>query len=167
MYKVYLLLGSNLGNRQELLDKACLELVDALLPDYSEVSSLEEAVQSSKVYETLPWGFESNDKFLNMAFTCITELEPEAVLKACLDIETALGRVREGAQFNEKGERIYASRYIDIDILLIYQWQQNKDNPNGYWQSINVNTPALVVPHPRLHEREFAKRTLRDLKIKI
>ena len=121
LYRVYLLLGSNMGDREEILDRAVLELIDALLPDYTEVYSLNEAVNTSALYETEPWGFECKDKFMNQAFTCITELPPHKVLEECLRIERELGRVRNGAQFNEKGERVYSSRPIDIDILLAYE----------------------------------------------
>ena len=52
MYKVYLLLGSNMGDRQAMLDSANLELIDALLPDYLEVAELGDAVNTSQVMET-------------------------------------------------------------------------------------------------------------------
>ena len=108
-----------MGNREEVLNEANIELIERLLPDYLEVASLEDAVATSNVLESEPWGFESPDKFLNQAFACITNLEPEQVLLACLDIEKDLGRVRSGEQFNDNGERVYQSRVIDIDILLI------------------------------------------------
>ena len=101
LYRVYLLLGSNMGDREEILDRAVLELIDALLPDYTEVYSLNEAVNTSALYETEPWGFECKDKFMNQAFTCITELPPHKVLEECLRIERELGRVRNGAQFKD------------------------------------------------------------------
>ena len=93
-----------MGNREEILNEANIELIERLLPDYFEVASLDDAVATSSVLETEPWGFESPDKFLNQAFACITNLEPEQVLEACLDIEKDLGRVRSGKQINEKGE---------------------------------------------------------------
>lgn len=194
LYKVYLLLGSNMGNREEILEQAVLNLIDALLPDYTEVASLAEAVNTSALYETEPWGFDSKEKFMNQAFTCITELSPHKVLEECLRIERELGRVREGAQFNGKGERIYASRPIDIDILLFYKQTQlpvaeraddvkdkrkkrgenrimfggkgNKDSKiegeNFSWELCCIDDSNLVVPHPRLHEREFAKLPMRE-----
>jgi len=194
LYKVYLLLGSNMGNREETLEQAVLKLIDALLPDYTEVASLAEAVNTSALYETEPWGFESKEKFMNQAFTCITELPPHKVLEECLRIERELGRVREGAQFNGKGERIYSSRPVDIDILLCYkqipqpaaeraedvnhigkergenkvifgrkgQKNSKRESANFSWELCRVDDSKLVVPHPRLHERAFAKLPMRE-----
>lgn len=187
LYRVYLLLGSNMGDREEILDRAVLELIDALLPDYTEVYSLNEAVNTSALYETEPWGFECKDKFMNQAFTCITELPPHKVLEECLRIERELGRVRNGAQFNEKGERVYSSRPIDIDILLAYEQKTagsgNMENVVGerrnlsgskkrqggkrgdgnfVWELCRIDDEDLLVPHPRLHEREFAKLPMRE-----
>ena len=156
-YKVYLLLGSNMGNREEVLNEANIELSERLLPDYLEVASLEDAVATSKVLETEPWGFDSKDKFLNQAFSCVTNLEPKEVLKACLDIEKDLGRVRSGKQFDKDGNRIYQSRVIDIDILLIEKMVGDK------WDLVAINEPDLIVPHPRLKEREFAMKPLKEL----
>ncbi len=117
MYRVYILLGSNLGDREQYLSDAVMELMDRLMPDYLEVASLAEAVNTSEVIESEPIGFSCPDKFLNQTFCCLTEYEPHQVLEICQEIETELGRVRTGAQYNEKGERIYQSRCIDIDIL--------------------------------------------------
>ena len=158
LQRVYLLLGSNLGDREAILEQAVIELVDRLLPDYMVIDSLEEAVNTSKVYESEPWGFNSKDKFLNQAFCCVTELEPEEVLSACLEIEKELGRERVGEQFNEQGERVYSSRLIDIDVLLI----EEKIDSNK-WEWVAFNSPTLSVPHPRLKEREFALKPLREI----
>ncbi len=158
MQRVYLLLGSNLGDREAIMEQAVIELVDRLLPDYMVIGSLEEAVNTSKVYESEPWGFDSSNKFLNQAFCCVTELNPEEILKVCLEIEEELGRERKVAQFNEKGERVYTSRLIDIDILLI---EEKVDSDK--WEWITINSSSLTVPHPRLKEREFALKPLREI----
>lgn len=158
MYRVYLLLGSNLGDRQAMLDSANLELIDALLPDYLEVGSLDEAVNTSQVMETEPWGFSTPDKFLNQSFCCITEYAPEQVLEICQRIEVELGRERKAPQFNEKGERIYESRVIDIDILAVERSNGEK------WEEIKVNTPNLTIPHPQLKTRDFAAKLYKKLK---
>jgi 2-amino-4-hydroxy-6-hydroxymethyldihydropteridine diphosphokinase len=158
MYRVYLLLGSNMGDRKAVMEQATIELIDALLPDYLEIGSLGEAVNTSQMYETEPWGFESPDKFMNQAFCCVTELEPQQVLSECLRIEKELGRVRSGERFDTQGNRIYTSRVIDIDILIIDRQEGEK------WVPIQINTPNLVVPHPRLPEREFALKPLREIR---
>ena len=164
LFKVYLLLGSNMGDREQIVNDAVTELIDALLPDYLEVESLDDAVNTSALYETEPWGFESDNKFINQAFTCITELEPQQVLAECLRIEKELGRVRTGSQFDKDGNRIYTSRPIDIDILLMYEktLSGNKGNRKESWNLCTINEENLVVPHPRMKEREFAKKPMRE-----
>ncbi len=161
MYKVYLLLGSNMGDRQAMLDSANIELIDALLPDYLVVASLDEAVNTSEVMETQPWGFDTPvEPFLNQSFCCLTEHEPQQVLEICQRIETELGRERKEPQFDAQGKRIYESRPIDIDILAIEQ-----EGAEG-WESVAVNEPNLVVPHPQLESRDFAKKLYMELKEK-
>lgn len=151
MYRVYILLGSNLGDREQYLSDAVMELMDRLMPDYLEVASLAEAVNTSEVMETEPIGFSCPDKFLNQSFCCLTEYEPHQVLEICQEIETELGRVRTGAQYNEKGERIYQSRCIDIDILSMEKQNGEK------WEAVVVDTPDLTIPHPQLKTRPFAR----------
>ncbi|HOF19804.1 MAG TPA: 2-amino-4-hydroxy-6-hydroxymethyldihydropteridine diphosphokinase [Bacteroidales bacterium] len=90
-------------------------------------------VAESPVYETEPWGFTSEISFLNMAVKVETDLSPSGLLGRTLMIEAMMGRLREG-----KG---YKSRIIDIDILL--------------FGSRVIETRALQIPHPRLHERRF------------
>ena len=116
------------------------------------MASLGDAVNTSQVLETEPWGFDAPQKFLNQSFCCLTELEPRQVLEACQRIETELGRVRTAPRFNEAGERIYESRVIDIDILAF-----ERDN-GGVWESVEVSEPDLVIPHPQLQSRDFARR---------
>jgi 2-amino-4-hydroxy-6-hydroxymethyldihydropteridine pyrophosphokinase len=136
MYRAYLILGSNLGDRESLLNQAIMELIDRLLPTYLEVGNLNEAVNTSEILETEPWGFDTPNKFLNQSFCCLTELEPQEVLKTCLEIEKELGRERKGPQFNSKGERIYSSRLIDIDILSMEKFI----GKNGWrWRWIQKN----------------------------
>lgn len=158
MNRVYLLLGSNMGDRQAMLDSANLELIDALLPDYLEVASLGDAVNTSQVLETEPWGFDAPQKFLNQSFCCLTEMEPRQVLEVCQRIETELGRVRTAPRFNEAGERIYESRVIDIDILAF-----EREN-GGAWEAVEVNEEDLVIPHLQLESRDFARKLYDEVK---
>lgn len=159
MYKVYLLLGSNMGDRQAMLDSANLELIDALLPDYLEVASLGDAVNTSQVMETKPWGFDTPvEAFLNQSFCCLTEYEPEQVLEICQRIEVELGREKKAPQFDASGKRVYESRVIDIDILAI-----EKEN-GGKWEAVQVDLPHLSVPHPQLESRDFARKLYDELK---
>ena len=161
MNRVYLLLGSNMGDREATLNEANLELIDSLLPDYLEVASLDDAVNTSEMMETEPWGFSTPvDPFLNQSFCCLTELEPQEVLQVCQRIETELGRERKEPQFDADGKRIYESRPIDIDILAF------EKEVSGEWQTVEVNTPELVIPHPQLQNRDFAAKLYKELKEK-
>ncbi|WP_430427765.1 2-amino-4-hydroxy-6-hydroxymethyldihydropteridine diphosphokinase [Maribacter litoralis] len=100
VYKTALLsIGSNLGNRQLLLQKAIFEI--------GKVAG--EIRQVSATYETPSWGFEGED-FLNACLELQTLLSPNDLLKELLDIETAFGRERNHSES-------YQSRTLDIDII--------------------------------------------------
>ena len=90
-------------------------------------------VQLSSIYESEAWGFEAEQSFLNQAVVVETRLDAQQVLNKALAIEAELGRVRMGNG--------YASRTMDIDILFV------DDNC--------IDTPELIVPHPRIHQRNF------------
>ncbi len=98
MKGIFLLLGTNLGDKAENLNTA-LELInngEIFVVDYSSV------------YETAPWGKEDQGWFLNMVVRVDTLLTPEKLLDTCQEIETEMGRER----IEKWGERV-----IDIDIL--------------------------------------------------
>ena len=90
-------------------------------------------INESRLYETQAWGKTDQPDFINQALAVETPQYPQQILQNILKIETEMGRVR-----TEKWEE----RVIDIDILL-------------YNDEI-VNEPNLVIPHPHLHERNFA-----------
>ncbi len=94
----------------------------------------------SKVYETDPVGFAEQDNFLNIAVEIETALTAQNILGACLGIEAGLGRIRT----IKNGPRV-----IDIDLLL--------------FEDEKYDTPSLVLPHPRMFEREFVLRPLLDI----
>jgi 2-amino-4-hydroxy-6-hydroxymethyldihydropteridine diphosphokinase len=123
MQEVVLMLGSNQGNRSENLEKA-IQMIGELAGDVRKASS---------VYLTQPWGFESQDAFLNQALLMHTSLEPMKLLYVIQKIEKDLGRNR---QIN-----FYTSRTIDIDLIF-------------YGQMI-VKEPELTVPHPLMQLRKF------------
>ena len=95
---VFLLLGSNLGNRKEILNEA-IQLLE------QRVGAV---ILQSKDYETIPWGVTNQPDFLNIAVMVSTELKPQEVLTQTQLIENQLGRVRK-----EK----WGARLIDIDIM--------------------------------------------------
>ncbi len=96
---LYLLLGSNLGDRKKHLSTA-LDLIRELIGPVSRVSS---------IYETEPWGFSSENYFFNMAVQVGTFLLTGEVMLKIGEIEKTFGRERQG--------RGYSSRTIDVDIL--------------------------------------------------
>jgi 2-amino-4-hydroxy-6-hydroxymethyldihydropteridine diphosphokinase len=99
MHKVFLGLGTNMGDR----DANLREAISRIGENIGSVS------KASSLFETEPWGFESRNRFLNMVAEVETRLTPSGVLGAILMIEAQLGRIRGGKQ--------YSSRVIDIDIL--------------------------------------------------
>ncbi len=98
MHSAILLLGSNLGNRKEILEFAS----NMLLEQVGKITS------SSSIYETLAWGIEDQPAFLNQVVITDTKLAPRELLLLINKIEKELGRVRH----QKWGERL-----IDIDIL--------------------------------------------------
>jgi len=98
MHEVFLLLGSNLGNRQLFLKQA-IEHIETEIAPLSKISS---------VYETQSWGKTDLPDYLNQVVVLLTDLPPQIILQKILNIELKLGRKRE-----EK----WGSRTIDIDIL--------------------------------------------------
>jgi 2-amino-4-hydroxy-6-hydroxymethyldihydropteridine diphosphokinase len=99
------------------------------------------ATRLSEVRETEPWGYEQQPRFLNAVAEVETELPPRRLLDHLLDVEARLGRERIGPK--------WGPRSIDLDLLL--------------YGDETVNEPGLVVPHPRLLEREFVLEPLADL----
>ena len=145
--KLYLSLGSNQGEREHNIETALSLLNIELKTPYKAVSAL---------YETEPWGFDSDDKFINAAVLYELHLpkgfNPEAeglmILEICKSIERRLGRTGN-PQYDEKGERIYTSRPIDIDILLLGDY--------------NIDCEELTVPHKLMYERDFVMKPLNEL----
>ena len=137
---VVLLIGGNQGERVALLMQA-IALIAQRIGTVSVVSS---------IYETEPWGFEAEQKFLNQALVVDTDLDAQSVLEAALAIEQELGRVRPtgGADW-QSDDRTYASRPIDIDLI--------------FYNNDVVHTPSLQLPHPRMHLRRFVLQPLAQI----
>ena len=144
---LYLSLGSNQGDREQNIENALSLLNIELKMPYKAVSSF---------IETEPWGFESDEKFLNAAvhyeLSFPKGYNPEAeglmILEICKSVERRLGRT-ERPEYDENGNRIYHSRPIDIDILL---FGDNK-----------IDCPELTVPHKLMYEREFVMVPLKEI----
>lgn len=133
MAEVYLGLGTNLGDKENNLNLA----MDEIRKRVGEITSL------SAFYATEPWGFDSQNSFLNAVCKAHTTLSPFEVLSTTQAIEKDLGRIRKsvGGQ--------YSDRPIDIDILL--------------YDNLIIDTPQLSIPHPLMHKRLFVMEPLTEI----
>lgn len=129
----FILLGSNMGNREELLSEA-IELIELRCG---------KVVLKSSLYESEPWGFDAEIYFLNQSIAIESILSPHDLLNELLAIEAELGRKRKE---NHVG---YESRPIDLDII--------------YYDDIINNDEDLILPHPRLHLRRFVLTPLCEI----
>jgi len=127
----YILLGGNIGDVLQTFYKARTFI--------NGVAG--QVTASSSIYRSLPWGFQSNDLFLNQALEISTILQPLDLLATLLDIEKSLGRKRT--------KRGYQSRMIDIDIL--------------FYENIIIDQNGLTLPHPRMHLRQFTLLPLSEI----
>ena len=132
-HMVYLGLGTNLGDKQKNLNDA-IRMLENQVGEVEKVSS---------VIETEPEGFKSDNMFLNAVVKVRTALSPFELLDITQDVEKSLGRKEKSSN------GIYHDRVIDIDILL--------------YDDINISTPRLVIPHPRMTQREFVMTPLTEI----
>ena len=128
----YLALGTNIGNKRRNMITAAALLAERV----GDVLAL------SGFYETEPWGFQSENTFLNAALQLDTSLSPLEFLKATQEIEIEMGRT-------QKSNGAYHDRIIDIDILL--------------YEDLVLQTPELTLPHPLMHERLFVMEPLAEI----
>ena len=133
MAKVYLGLGTNLGNRRTQL----LHTINHLTEKAGNITAF------SDFYETTPCGYLSPYPYLNAAVCLETSLFPHELLAITQQIERELGRTAKSK------DRQYTDRTIDIDILM-------------YDEQI-LQTPDLVLPHPLLHQRLFVLQPLTEI----
>ena len=132
MTDVYLGLGSNLGDRRANLRRAVTLIGERV----GRVTAL------SSFYETAPWGFASDNAFLNACLLVQTDYSPMEVLRITQRIERDMGRLCKSCG-------VYADRIIDIDILL--------------FGDLVISTDVLTVPHPLMAQRDFVMRPLREI----
>lgn len=126
---IYLGLGTNLGDRLANLDRALYGLAPQFVVE-----------RASAVYETEPWGYTDQPRFLNQVVAGTTSLQPAELLAHLKQLESSLGR--------EETFR-FGPRLIDLDIV--------------FFDSLTIDQPNLVIPHPRLEERPFVLVPLNDL----
>ena len=146
MHEVFLGLGSNIGERETILNQACKEIERLIGP----------VVGRSAFIETEPWGFKSANKFMNAVVRCHTDLEPLPLLNVTQSIERILGKRKKHATERNPHLSSFTShlpsfhdRPIDIDILL--------------YDCATINEPRLQVPHPLMLQRDFVMIPLREV----
>ncbi len=143
-HQVYLGLGSNLGDCRRNLERA-IRLIG---------NRVGQVTRRSSFIETEPWGFESENRFLNAVILCETTKTPREVLLLTQQIERDMGRRKVvGGGLTVDGQRIYSDRIVDIDILL--------------YDDLTVDEPDLKIPHPLMHQRDFVMIPLNEIKNKL
>ena len=138
MHSVYLGLGSNIGDKEALLQTAIHQIE----------KQIGNVVSQSAFYVTTPWGFSSENNFLNAALCVQTELLPRQVMEVTQDIERRLGRKRKATAGG------YTDRTIDIDILLYDNLVISDSSETG---------ESLIIPHPLMTQREFVLLPLAEI----
>jgi 2-amino-4-hydroxy-6-hydroxymethyldihydropteridine diphosphokinase len=127
MHRVFLGLGSNLGDRLALLRAA--------------VSSLPDVAAVSPLYKTEPVGGpDDQPEYFNAVVELQTEMSPREILNVAQNLEADANRVRTV---------LNGPRTLDVDVLL--------------YDNERIDDPDLVVPHPRMWERNFVIAPLRDI----
>lgn len=132
--RVYLGLGSNLGNKERIVRKA----IDKVGERVGAV------VAVSSFYKTAPWGYQSVHTFCNAAISVDTDLSPEEVLFTVQEIERELGSKK-----HREGDGSYVDRLVDIDLL--------------DYDGLVLDTHSLVLPHPYMHKRTFVMTPLAEI----
>ena len=132
-HKVYFSLGSNLGDKEGNI-RAAISRIGELIGEVDRQSTL---------LATEPWGFESDNTFVNAAIRCTTSLSPFEILNITQNIERAMGRTLKSVD----GQ--YHDRIIDIDILI--------------YDDLHITTPQLTLPHPLMKERDFVMIPLKEI----
>ncbi len=134
MKRVYIGLGSNLGDSKQIIGQA-IEQIERRVG---------RVVARSSLYTTRPWGYESTHLFCNAVVAVDTELLPHEVLLATQAIEQ-----EQGSATHRDGNGNYIDRILDLDLL--------------DYEGVILDTPSLILPHPCMHLREFVLAPLAEV----
>ncbi len=132
--RVFIGLGSNLGNSEQLIRQAIARIGE-------RVGTV---VATSSLYTTEPWGYESPNPFCNAVVAVETNLSPHEVLLTTQAIEQ-----EQGSSIHRDSEGNYIDRALDLDLI--------------EYEGVTSNTPSLILPHPRMHLREFVLTPLAEI----
>ena len=132
---VYIGIGTNLGDRAQNINQAI---------DLIKTKNLIHSI--SLFYKSEPWGFESNNHFLNCVIKIETEFDPEALFIQLKKIENQLGRIKTN-------KTNYEDRAIDLDIL--------------FYNQLILETPTLTIPHKEISNRRFVLEPMCEIASKF
>lgn len=130
-HSVVISLGTNLGDKLKNLKNAL-----------SNIEGFGSIINKSRIFCSDPWGYNSENEFLNMGLVIKTSLEPMQLLKKLISIEKQMGR-------GPKMVQSYQDRIIDLDILI--------------YKGFTIDNEDLSIPHPKIKERKFSLLILKDL----
>lgn len=142
---VYLALGTNLGDKEANILRA-YELIEERIGTITGRSSF---------YYSKPWGFTSDNDFVNTVICVKSSMKPRILLEATQEIERSMGRnknkaaVSGNADASTAAPREYHDRIIDIDILM--------------YDDLHIDERDLKIPHPLMKERDFVMVPLNEL----
>lgn len=140
---IYFGIGSNIGERDANLRNA-IELLQ---------ERVGECIACSSIYRSAPQGFVSENEFANMVVLCETTHSLEDILTITQEIEREMGREKKSIN------GIYHDRIIDIDLLKAYDYLPF----TSYLSSLTYESSTLILPHPRMHERDFVMIPFREV----
>ena len=130
-HRVVISIGTNLGDKLKNLKNAL-----------SNIEDFGRILDKSRIFCSDPWGYDSENEFLNMGLVIKTSLEPMKLLKKLKSIEKQMGR-------GPKMDQSYQDRIIDLDILI--------------YSGFTIDNEELSIPHPKIKERKFSLLILKDL----
>lgn len=130
-HRVVISIGTNLGDKLKNLKNAL-----------SNIEGFGRILDKSRIFCSDPWGYDSENEFLNMGLVIKTSLEPMQLLKKLKSIEKQMGR-------GPKMDQSYQDRIIDLDILI--------------YSGFRIDNEELSIPHPKIKERKFSLLILKDL----
>ncbi|MCM1517355.1 MAG: 2-amino-4-hydroxy-6-hydroxymethyldihydropteridine diphosphokinase [Pseudoflavonifractor sp.] len=141
MITAYINIGSNMGDRHALIERAV-----------ALIERLSGPVRRSVYIESEPWGYESDNLFLNLGVAVDTPMAPEELLERLLAIEREIN-----PSSHRRPDGSYVDRAIDIDLIAC-------DVMDGTGaRSVVTDTPSLTLPHPRMHLRRFVLVPMAEL----
>ena len=138
----YLSLGSNIGEREQMLREA-VRLIEQQIGNILRCSSF---------YYSEPWGFDSKHEFCNLCCALETAKSPLEVLRLTQAIERQLGRTKKSVNGH------YADRTMDIDLIRTFD-DEGKEIIINY----QFSNSSLILPHPLWQQRDFVRIPLQEI----